>query len=449
MTKTQLVRLLFLLTFPVCAPLWGQNNQALTRAQAEALPFSAGGLKNISTAEVTCFSMNNGRYCDMPTLIRLGLLDTRFAGPIGTFTFTVTVDASGRDYRATARNTTRQGVTEFFASSDGVVRDANGNPVPPSAPRPSVSSTQTPSAAVPGCSAVRSGIPPWTDGSGFQYSSWERVGASMRMTFRYKYGERRFNIVFGVTAPDGTKYFSQKSVNDTNEVEFIFPDDFRVSSPPKAGRYTWRSIIDCYEQPELPYGGNDPFDYAPSGNRGALNASPQSGVSSSAGIPAANNRVIVNSDVASVRNAVYVQVTAEQFNWYFHYPGPDGIFGRTDLKFFGTAINPIGLDRSDPRAKDDIVWSYEMHVPVNRPVVLRIRSKDVLHGFSVPSLGLKEDAIPSTTVETVFLPNQTGTLEIQCAEMCGVGHERMKGVLTVESESAFNAWLASIAKQQR
>jgi hypothetical protein len=90
-----------------------------------------GFLQQISTTEVTCFSMNNSRYCDMPSLIRLGLLDSRFAGPVGGYTFTIIVDDGGRTYRAAARPATPQGGTQFFVAQDGIVRYANGNPAPP------------------------------------------------------------------------------------------------------------------------------------------------------------------------------------------------------------------------------------------------------------------------------------------------------------------------------
>src|SRR5262247_2201504 len=78
-------------------------------------------------------------------------------------------------------------------------------------------------------------------------------------------------------------------------------------------------------------------------------------------------------------NATVVQVTAEQFSWSFHYPGPDGKFGRTDSKLI-TSTNGIGLDRADPDAKDDVV-AANMHVPLGKPVRVRLRSKDVIHSF--------------------------------------------------------------------
>jgi cytochrome c oxidase subunit II len=148
------------------------------------------------------------------------------------------------------------------------------------------------------------------------------------------------------------------------------------------------------------------------------------------------------------KDATVVQVTGEQFSWTFHYPGPDGQFGRTDTKLI-TNTNGIGLDRSDPVAKDDIVSGNNMHAPVGKPVVVRLRSKDVIHSFFLPNFRMKQDAVPGMGIEVWFTPTKAGNYEIACAELCGLGHYRMKGALTVdESQDAFNKWLEEAAKQQ-
>jgi len=148
-------------------------------------------------------------------------------------------------------------------------------------------------------------------------------------------------------------------------------------------------------------------------------------------------------------DALVIQVTGEQFQWNFHYAGPDGAFGRTDVKLI-TSTNNVGLDRMDPAAKDDVVTLGEMHFPVGRPVKVRLRSKDVIHSFFLPNLRVKQDAVPGLSIEVWFTPNRAGAYEIACAELCGLGHYRMKGALTIdESQQAFDTWLRMKAAEQQ
>ena len=141
------------------------------------------------------------------------------------------------------------------------------------------------------------------------------------------------------------------------------------------------------------------------------------------------------------QNAVTVQVTAQQFSWYFHYPGADGKFGPTDLRL-ATSTNQIGLVEDDEASKDDIVSERDMHVPVNKPVIVRLRSKDVIHSFHLPYQRVKQDAVPGLAIEVAFTPNLADSFEIACAELCGNQHYKMKGMLTVDaSEADFEAWL--------
>ena len=140
------------------------------------------------------------------------------------------------------------------------------------------------------------------------------------------------------------------------------------------------------------------------------------------------------------QNALVVQVTGQQFNWIFHYPGPDGAFGRQDVNLI-SQTNDLGLDRNDPPARDDIVVLNNFHIPVNRPVIVRLRSKDVIHSFFLPNLRVKQDAVPGLAIEVWFTATQAGNFEIACAELCGLGHYRMKGFLTIEPEEALNTWL--------
>ena len=146
-------------------------------------------------------------------------------------------------------------------------------------------------------------------------------------------------------------------------------------------------------------------------------------------------------------NATEIHVTGEQFSWTFQYAGQDGQFGRTDNKLI-TSTNSIGLDREDPVGKDDVVSANIMHVPIGKPVRVRLRSKDVIHSFFLPNLRVKQDAVPGMGIEIWFTPTRAGQYEIACAELCGLGHYRMRAFLTVdESQDAFNKWMEEAAKQ--
>src|SRR6202035_5888796 len=137
-----------------------------------------------------------------------------------------------------------------------------------------------------------------------------------------------------------------------------------------------------------------------------------------------------------------VRVVAEQFAWNVHYPGKDGKFGRTDPKFMETGTNPLGIDPSDPAGKDDIATVNQLHLPVDKPVLVRLSTKDVIHSFSLPVMRVKQDAIPGEVIPVYFQPNKTGNWEIACAQLCGLSHYRMRGFLVVESRADYEKWLA-------
>jgi cytochrome c oxidase subunit 2 len=140
--------------------------------------------------------------------------------------------------------------------------------------------------------------------------------------------------------------------------------------------------------------------------------------------------------------AMQVEVTGVQFAWYFRYAGPDGLFGITDPTLVAPADgNPLGLDPTDPHAADDIV-SSELVLPAGRQIDLRLRAQDVIHGFSVPAMRLKQNAVPGQTIHIHFTPTATGTYAILCTQLCGLGHYRMSATLRVVSPDDFAAWLA-------
>jgi cytochrome c oxidase subunit II len=145
------------------------------------------------------------------------------------------------------------------------------------------------------------------------------------------------------------------------------------------------------------------------------------------------------------KDATVIRVTAEQFAWNSRYPGPDGIFGKQDLKLVN-AQNPMGLDLTDPAAKDDKVGPLnEMAVPVNKPVIVHCTSKDVIHSFKVNPLRVTQDAIPGLSIPIHFIPTKEGHYLINCAQLCGNSHAFMKGNFYVKSDADYAKWLAERA----
>ena len=141
----------------------------------------------------------------------------------------------------------------------------------------------------------------------------------------------------------------------------------------------------------------------------------------------------------SENEATVVRVVAEQFAWNIHYPGPDGKFGRTDISLV-SADNPLGLDRRDPNAKDDITTINQLNLPVDKPVLVHLSSKDVIHSFGLYEMRVKQDAIPGMTIPVWFIPNRIGEYEIACSQLCGLGHFRMRGFITIQSAANYKKW---------
>ncbi|MDP9098490.1 MAG: hypothetical protein M3N48_05785, partial [Verrucomicrobiota bacterium] len=140
------------------------------------------------------------------------------------------------------------------------------------------------------------------------------------------------------------------------------------------------------------------------------------------------------------KDAIIVHAIGQQFNWNFHMPGPDGVFGRRDIGLV-TPSNGLGLDPNDPASKDDLVFLGELHVPKDRPVIIELSSKDVIHNFGLPHMRMAQDAIPGQIIPMWFKPIKTGSYEIVCGQLCGYGHYSMKGMLVVDEPAAYQEWL--------
>jgi len=138
--------------------------------------------------------------------------------------------------------------------------------------------------------------------------------------------------------------------------------------------------------------------------------------------------------------ATVVRVIAEQFAWNIQYPGPDGKFGRTKPELV-SADNPIGLDRSDPVAKDDVTEINQLHLPVDRPVLVHLSSKDVIPSFGLYEMRVKQDAIPGMSIPVWFIPTRIGEYDIACSQLCGLGHFRMRGFLSIQSDADYRKWM--------
>jgi len=162
------------------------------------------------------------------------------------------------------------------------------------------------------------------------------------------------------------------------------------------------------------------------------------------------------------KNTIEVRVVAQQFAWNIHYPGADGKFGKTSPDLIDEEINPIGLDRSSPNGADDITTINQLHLPVNKQIMIYLTSKDVIHSFSLPEMRVKQDVIPGMSIPTFFTPTMTteaflevikGTAregmgyEISCAQLCGNSHYRMRGFMTIHEPEKYEEWLAEQAEE--
>jgi cytochrome c oxidase subunit 2 len=144
-------------------------------------------------------------------------------------------------------------------------------------------------------------------------------------------------------------------------------------------------------------------------------------------------------------DATVVQIMAQQFAWNARYPGANGIFGRQDMKLISND-NVFGVDPADENGKDDIQTFNEIHVELNRPVLIYLSSKDVIHSIKLVAMRVTQDAIPGLRIPFTFTPTKVGRYQIECAQLCGNAHAQMSGgFIVVQNHDDFQAWLKSKA----
>jgi cytochrome c oxidase subunit 2 len=153
------------------------------------------------------------------------------------------------------------------------------------------------------------------------------------------------------------------------------------------------------------------------------------------------------ADFPDPNEALKIRAIGEQFAWNFHYTGPDGVFGAVNQKFVNSS-NPLGLDPEDPAGKDDIVSKNELHVVNERPTIIEVMSKDVVHSLALKHMRHAQDAIPGMSIPMWFKPIQNGEYEIVCGQLCGGGHYAMKAVMVVEPKEEFDSWEKDLIAMQ-
>ena len=152
--------------------------------------------------------------------------------------------------------------------------------------------------------------------------------------------------------------------------------------------------------------------------------------------------VVWNKYITVPEDALKVEVVAYQWGWNYRLPGDDGILGKTSIDLMNDE-NPYGLNLEDPNSKDDLlVMDADLHLKINQPVKIELRSYDVLHNFYVPQFRAKMDTLPGIITYYWFTPTKTGDFEILCAEYCGTGHYAMRGKVIVDDEKDYSNWLA-------
>ncbi|WP_175974092.1 c-type cytochrome [Burkholderia sp. BCC1047] len=142
------------------------------------------------------------------------------------------------------------------------------------------------------------------------------------------------------------------------------------------------------------------------------------------------------------RDVLRMEVVGQQWQWRFRFAGAGGKLGTTDVRYISND-NPFGLNPADPDGRDNyLIETPEVHLPLNRPIQVLARSRDVLHDFYVPPFRARMNMVPGMVTTFWFTPTKAGRYDILCAQLCGIGHSNMRGVVVVEDEAAFSRWLA-------
>ena len=142
-------------------------------------------------------------------------------------------------------------------------------------------------------------------------------------------------------------------------------------------------------------------------------------------------------------DAMEIEAIGQQWHWTYRLPGEDGEFGNVKTELI-TAENPFGMDPEDPLGRDDVlIYNPELHLPINVPVKVNLRSKDVLHDFAVAEFRVKMDLVPGMETYLWFTPTVTGRYEVLCEELCGIAHHTMRGAVIVDTQADFDAWVDS------
>jgi len=151
--------------------------------------------------------------------------------------------------------------------------------------------------------------------------------------------------------------------------------------------------------------------------------------------------------VANDPDAPRVRVIGQQYSWTYHYPGNDGIFGRTDNSMI-TGDNSLGIDPIDPNGDDDFISTSILRLPVHRNTILQVSSKDVIHNFAIVPMRIQQDCIPGSEIPMWFRPVEKMETFVVCAQLCGEAHANMKGSMEVIDANEYFAWAKSRSDEE-
>ena len=151
--------------------------------------------------------------------------------------------------------------------------------------------------------------------------------------------------------------------------------------------------------------------------------------------------------VANDPDAPRVRIIGQQYSWTYHYPGNDGIFGRTDNSLI-TGDNSLGIDPIDPNGDDDFISTSILRLPVHRNTILQVSSKDVIHNFAIVPMRIQQDCIPGSEIPMWFRPVEKMETFVVCAQLCGEAHANMKGSMEVIDANEYFEWAKSRSDEE-